>query len=223
MKRLLLSTAALALLSTAAIAADLPVYEPAPVVAPVPDMVDWSGFYIGLHGGYGWSDLDGDDDDFDFDDADLQGPVFGGQVGINWQYNWVVFGVEADGSWSGINDEEDFDLDDDEEEFGYEWLASFRGRLGVGLDRILLYGTGGVGFGSFEDGDIADDDDEVDFGWVAGGGAEFLVTDNVSIGAEYLHYEFEDTIDDGIDGGLDTDVDVIRGRVNVKFNSLFGG
>jgi len=231
MSRLVLLTAsALALLTTAAQAADLSVLEPAPIVAPLPAS-DWSGFYLGLHGGYGWADLNDDDDEgIDIgDDADLSGPVFGGQVGVNWQYNWAVFGIEADGTWSGINDEEDFDVDtdDDEEEFGYGWLASLRGRLGVGFDRILLYGTGGLGFGEFEDGDItSDDEDDVDFGWVAGGGAEFLLTQNVSVGAEYLHYEFEDTIDDDLAGNIDTSVDVVRGRVNVKFNGfsgLFGG
>ena len=51
-----------------------------------------------------------------------------------------------------------------------------------------------------------------DVGWVAGGGGEYALTDNVSVGVEYLHYDF----------GSD-DSDVVRGRVNVKFNSLFGG
>jgi outer membrane immunogenic protein len=198
---------------------------------------NWSGFYVGLHGGYGWADLDDNDDNDDvFDDADLEGAVIGGQLGMNFQYNMFVFGIEGDASWSGIDLDDDFDFDDGDEfdedfELGYDWLASVRGRLGLGFDRFLVYGTGGVGFADFDDGgfddDILDDDDDddnddVQVGWVAGGGAEFLLTDNVSLGAEYLHYEFDDTFDDE-DLEIDSSVDVIRGRVNVKFGSLFGG
>lgn len=235
MKRLLLSAAIIALSAPAAFAADLPVYEPAPMVAPNPVSFDWSGVYIGAHGGYGWADLDTNDDsdDFNFDDADLEGFVVGGQLGYNWQVNQFVFGVEVDGSFSdiGIDDGDFFDEDDDDDddEIGYDWLASARGRLGFGFDRFLVYGTGGVGFGGFNS-DIAfaddddDDDDEAQIGWVAGGGVEFMITQNVSIGAEYLHYDFSDVLDnDNFDGDLDSTVDVARGRVNIKFNSLFGG
>jgi opacity protein-like surface antigen len=59
MKKLLLSTAAVALMSTAAVAADLPIYEAAPMVAPVPQASDWTGAYIGVHGGYGFGNVDG--------------------------------------------------------------------------------------------------------------------------------------------------------------------
>jgi opacity protein-like surface antigen len=73
-----------------------------------------------------------------------------------------------------------------------------------------------------DDGIFDDDDDQRDRGgYVYGGGAEVLLTNNVTAGVEYLHYEFEEIGDD--DSEIDGDVDVIRGRVNVKFNSLFGG
>lgn len=257
MKRLLLSTVAIALISGTAYAADLPAFEaPAPVevVAPTP-VATWSGVYLGIHGGYGWGAVDrdgGDDDDdidFDFDDnADVEGGIIGGQVGINWQFDSFVLGAEADAS-AFFTEDDDADFDDDggngnrNNDWGAEayWLASARLRAGIGFDRVLLYGTGGVGFAEFETereggggggGSNDDDDGEVEIGWVAGGGAEFLLTDNVTIGAEYLHYEFGDIGDGGGNnrddddfdfGDINADVDVIRGRVNVKFGSLFGG
>jgi opacity protein-like surface antigen len=70
-------------------------------------------------------------------------------------------------------------------------------RAGLGWDRVLLYGTGGV----------ASDFDGL--GWVAGAGAEFLLTQNVTLGAEYLHYDVGDD-----------DADVIRARLNVAFSGL---
>ena len=51
-----------------------------------------------------------------------------------------------------------------------------------------------------------------------------MLTQNVSFGAEFLHYDFSDVIDDDdVDGDVDSSVNVARGRINVKFNSLFGG
>lgn len=285
MKRILLSTAAVALISGASYAADLPIMEaPAAIIAPTPVAANWTGFYLGIHGGYGWANAnggcrefddgngtkrdrscnnDGDfEDDFNFEDSDFEGAVIGGQVGVNWQWDWFVLGAEGDASWSGIDLDDEFDDndnnnndddDDDDNDAGVDWLASARLRAGVGLDRVLIYGTGGVGFAGFEEGDRFgngngngnnnnnnnndddDDDDDTEIGWVAGGGAEFLVTDNVSIGAEYLHYGFDDDDDDDDDNGRNNsrggrndnmgldDIDVVRGRVNVKFGSLFGG
>jgi len=79
--------------------------------------------------------------------------------------------------------------------------AVFPLRGGFAFGRFLVYGTGGAAFQDFND-----------VGWVAGGGGEYALTDNVSVGVEYLHYDF---------GGDESDV--VRGRVNVKFNSMFGG
>ena len=44
-----------------------------------------------------------------FSNADVEGAVIGGQVGVNWQWNYVVVGAEGDASWSGIDDEDLFE------------------------------------------------------------------------------------------------------------------
>jgi len=96
-----------------------------------------------------------------------------------------------------------------------DWTASVRGRVGWAMDRVLLYGTGGLGladarqsafyaytptvtsavttanpgvtFGPYGDGS---GEHRVMVGWTAGGGAEFALNRAVSIGAEYRHSDY---------------------------------
>jgi len=54
MKKLAIAIAAIALIGTPAFAADMAVKAPPPVPAPPPNF-NWTGFYIGGVGTYGWS------------------------------------------------------------------------------------------------------------------------------------------------------------------------
>ncbi len=110
MKRGLLAGAALAALTSAALAADLrmPAKAPSAIAAPVPAAYDWSGFYLGLNYGTAiaqsrvhtsaMNDLFGD---VEVNDAGL---TAGAQAGYNWQFdpNWLV-GVEGDIGYLGTN------------------------------------------------------------------------------------------------------------------------
>jgi opacity protein-like surface antigen len=99
-KRLLLSTASVAILAATSLqvsAADLPTKAPvAPVVATL-----WTGWYVGGHAGYGWGR-------FDFSSfPTLQqhkgnGPVSGLQLGYNWRSGNIVWGLEGDVSATNL-------------------------------------------------------------------------------------------------------------------------
>jgi outer membrane immunogenic protein len=71
--------------SQAASAADLP--RKAPVYAPPPPPFSWTGFYIGIHAGYGWSNSTATVvDNFEFFDhvsldQNGNGIIGGGQIG----------------------------------------------------------------------------------------------------------------------------------------------
>jgi outer membrane immunogenic protein len=166
--------AALAGFTSGAMAADLPAYKARPMAAPAPS---WTGFYIGGHGGWGWSDTNATASSapltgifaapFVFAplgtyDVGSDGAVFGGQLGYNWQAgNWVV-GVEGDFSGAGINGFQSQMLQPTPAGFGagtggtsfmrqeINWLASARARLGYTWGPSLLYVTGGAAWANVD-------------------------------------------------------------------------
>ena len=98
MKKLLLTAATLVALTAAGSAGAADLAVKAPPLAPV---YDWTGFYIGVNGGYSWGNSStvyaGPGFTPFSTSQSLDGGVFGGQIGYNWQFNHVgIFGVEAD-------------------------------------------------------------------------------------------------------------------------------
>ena len=99
------------LLSTGAFAADLAPrpYTKAPVM--VDPGYNWTGFYVGLNGGYSWGSANTSIAPFagifpvtafaPFRQK-VDGGLAGGQIGYNWQVDrtWVL-GLEADMQWTG--------------------------------------------------------------------------------------------------------------------------
>ena len=247
MKKFLLTSAAFIALGATSYAADLPApmapVEPMPVVAAY----SWTGFYLGVHAGYGWGERDFDlddnpgfNDDFPFE-YDLDGFVGGAQIGANYQWNWLVVGIEGDVSWAPMDEEISYDLgfgglnEDISAEAELNWIASVRARAGLALDRFMIYGTGGWAFADVDvDVDMRDscgfcnDDDgnESYNGWVLGAGIEAMVTQHITARIEYLHYDFgsEDVEYDLFGppadetfGEADLNLNVVRAGVNWKF------
>jgi outer membrane immunogenic protein len=186
---------------------------------------DWSGFYVGIHGGvgqYSYTATDAGGFNLDVQDGeadtsrfyDMNGLV-GGQVGFNWQKGAAVFGLEADGAWANFNVHNtnnasaigDFLQHDGEINF----LGTVRGRLGLAYENVLVYVTGGVAFAegqrhvrynedeenvsTSEFADWKADDWRV--GLVGGVGVEYMMTCNWTIRAETLFTTFqEETVQD---------------------------
>ncbi len=95
----------------AAFAADLPSTKGEPVYAPPPPPVfSWTGFYIGVNGGYGGNNINYHDyDPYDegysgYEKITSSGFVAGGTVGFNYQFptSNFVLGFEGDFDWSNI-------------------------------------------------------------------------------------------------------------------------
>lgn len=101
--RLLLAGVLLACFGAqSAIAADYPQapQQQQPVVVPP---YTWTGAYIGINGGYGNAAF-GDVTATTIGTVSrgsAKGGIVGGQIGANYQVGAGVFGIEADGQWSG--------------------------------------------------------------------------------------------------------------------------
>jgi outer membrane immunogenic protein len=175
MKTLILASTAM-ILAAPAFAADLAprAVEPAAPAYIAPAAFSWTGFYVGANAGYGFSGK------FEGTPADGgDGFTVGGQAGYNYQFNPIVVGIEGEIDYADIKDRFDGFKGD------LNWRGSVTPRLGFAIDRFMPYIKGGFAFGDVEFSDPAGNDDQVLTGWTVGGGAEYAVTDNVTVRAEY--------------------------------------
>lgn len=131
--------------------------------APNTASYDWSGFYIGAHAGIAGNDTaftDRNDDWFGSTfHVGSDGGTFGVQGGYNWQYGAAVLGIEGDFSAFTNRRKTIYDYDNTIEN-KLNWMATLRGRAGIGLDRTLVYFTGGLAVADFRRSWIETDDPE---------------------------------------------------------------
>jgi outer membrane immunogenic protein len=221
MRRVLFSTISLlALTATTALAADIPrAAPPAKAPAYLPPAFSWTGFYLGINGGYGWGDSKWDGF---LSSTDVSGGLVGGTLGYNWQTGPLVFGAEGDIAWSNIHDSFTNATCPLGCETQNNWLGTARARLGYAAGRVMPYATGGAAFGEIQanpTGFAGVSDTNV--GWTAGGGIEGAFADRWSAKVEYLYVDLG-SVGCGTTGcGLPTDVDfrtnLLRGGVNFRF------
>lgn len=194
MKHILLATAALVAMTCVSRAADY----------TAPPGYDWSGFYIGLNAGYAWTDTSGTDldgwtvIDGETIQADGDGFTGGAQAGYNMQFDNIVAGLEADINYlgtDGVGTTVSAPFDNHVESDG-GWLGTARLRAGFAMDRVFIYGTGGLAFGDigshwYDDGGTfgLDTGSSTRVGWAAGGGIEYAMTETTTVKLEYLHFD----------------------------------
>jgi outer membrane immunogenic protein len=189
------------------------------------------------------------------------GVIGGGQIGYNWQVQQFVLGVEADAEGTGLHGlgasatrtfagglvlgpplTQTVTVNSG----NIDWMASFRGRVGVAADRALFYLTGGAAVagiggstttvnngpgiaipaGSFS---ATNAGTTTRWGATVGGGVEWAFANNWSVAGEYRHSDFGNrgtafTIPDGFGGVLTTGtlnarltVDQATARLNYRF------
>jgi outer membrane immunogenic protein len=148
-------------------AADLSPAAPAYKALPVAPY-DWTGFYLGAHGG--WGRLDSADGIVAADAPSAailaslgvpsslplgtSGAVAGGQIGYNRQFgrSWLA-GIETDLSWTDLAGTATAASPVQPNRIytanaKLDWFGTLRGRIGMlPAERLLLYATGGLAYG----------------------------------------------------------------------------
>ena len=228
--RIFLAIAGLLAATNSALAADLPV-APAPFAPPAhvpgsPPAYNWSGFYLGLNGGYGFAaaSITGTFGGASASASEnLSGLVGGGQVGFNYQVGMGVFGMEADLDGSSQSETTSVGIVSATDKITY--IGTVRGRIGAAFDRVLLYATGGGGYGEF-----ASSVTVAGFGtfsgskshavWTVGAGFEVGITNNISARLEYL-YADTGNLSFGTVGGVTVtgraQDNLVRAGINFRF------
>ena len=218
MKKFLLGSVALAaMVAGPAMAADMPLKAPPPVV-----YYNWSGCYVGGHVGgkvgraevsYGavspliaaivapglaatgpiW----------------LSGALGGAQVGCQYEFagGWLI-GVEGDGSWTQADGQgvetafPNFRIKTTE-----HWMATARARLGYAWDKWMFFVTGGGAWAELQTsnwntafvvagngaGFPAAIQNNTVSGWTVGFGAEYALGYGWSVKGEYLYMDFSNS------------------------------
>lgn len=232
-------------------AADMPTKPPVyPSAAPA--VADWSGFYAGVNFGYSVSANDStatvfvnpaigldNNESYKISPAGVLGGV---QVGYNWQAGSLLLGAEGDLQATAQKDsvcvvectnDGSVRLTVDQR---LPWLATIRGRVGLVVDRSLLYFTGGAAFGEVKT-TVTEvngpafvttvSERKTKSGLTVGGGIESALVGNWTAKIEYLYvdlgsqtFAFVDAA--GPPGFVTVTADmkdhVIRGSLNYRFN-----
>ena len=191
------------LMATTASAADL-----GPETGPI---TSWTGFYAGLQLGGGFGDTGtfalspftaglqnafapGFDGDFD------NGVVGGAHIGYDQQFDRVVLGGILDLTFTDLGDKQEgrsitpatYTIGRD-----LDYFATLRARLGyLVTDDVLLYATGGLAYGDVDFSysqpgsgarTTTSGGQDSDFGYTVGAGFETKLTQQISLGVEYLY------------------------------------
>jgi opacity protein-like surface antigen len=156
---------------------------------PFGGTVDWTGFYGGLQAGIGITDTNRSGSDED---------VIGGfTLGYDHEFGQWVLGGGLDYDFADIDAGPNNSLEE---------IFRVKARGGYKIGRGLLYGTGGYAVANTE---TAGTDD----GWFIGGGYEYMVSDQFSVGTEALYHEF----DSFNNSGTDIDTTTIQVRAIYRF------
>ena len=218
---------------------------------------NWSGLYLGATAGYSNGFHSSDDLAGAFlgypglGNDQSQGFAGGGTLGVNWQEGSLVYGLETDIDWlsnkstyvdpnGGINPYFPSETN------RLNYLGTVRGRLGLAVDRTLLYVTAGLAYGgvtntlqynsvglpTFNTPHFSVDSTRL--GWVVGAGLERAFAPNWTFKGEALFAELDNTNGSwvspppGVPGffpanavyneRFNTSAAIIRAGLNYKFN-----
>jgi len=213
-KRLLAAAVATAFTGASAIAADMDLLYKAPPPEPV---FTWSSFFIGGHFGKAWGSTSWYENESSSATGGIAAPGFtdasfsesnwlgGGQIGFDYQTGWIVWGAWADASGGNISGSSGCFSEvvgtAQTCKTSISALGTATARLGIALDRALLYGLVGWAWANERHENACNTcgaggvatlaiSPEVMNGWTVGVGGEYALTRNWSAFAQYNYIDF---------------------------------
>ncbi len=171
-----------------------------PNYVETPRLTSWEGFYWKPSLGYNSMSFSGSP----LKDAD--GISLGASGGYDFRYNNFIFGPTADLSYDFLyGDKSRIDGVS-----GYKAHTDFDGSVGARAgyllwDRTLIYATGGYAFANLnvKNSALHTSDSNMLSGWTAGGGVEYLWSNDNSLRFEYRRVDFSDESFDSLPSGHD--------------------
>lgn len=178
----------------------------------------WTGFYLGGTLGYSWGEgrTGGDIGHYAFDQDGMIGTI---HAGYNWQLGRAVIGLETDVGTGGLGSSTSTPFGTLQTELNA--MGSFRARVGLLVTpALLLYATGGLAWANMEFGyaGLTKVNDTL-WGTQFGGGAEYMVSRNVTLRMEYLYtdLERERILHSGQANFYNPDFHQVRAGISFKF------
>jgi outer membrane immunogenic protein len=192
-----------------------------------PSVSPWEGFYLGVHGGYGWGDIDVVEDPANAPPYvgagnawgfDADGAIGGAHLGLNWESYGLVMGIEAEFGYMAIEGDAP-----DPASLGLDTIAAqgdgYYGdatiRIAFAPGNMLYHMEGGVAFADL--GWSVEDDcstappcssttvsavsDGTETGWTAGVGIAYAFWQHASLRLDYGYYDFGTIAMTGTDAG----------------------
>lgn len=185
---------------------------------------DWSGAYVGASLGRSVASVDDNYDSEHVFSFDADGTLWGLALGYNLQSGNMVYGVDASLSFgdlagSGVCDPSSCLGSGTTPTATIDQMALLRARLGFADANRLYYATLGFARANAEVDDPTQGgiDAHQHSGWTAGLGMDWALSEQMTVGAEYVYARFED-----IEYALVSTPDVIgfqtqELRLNLKF------
>ncbi|MES0015679.1 outer membrane protein [Mesorhizobium sp. M0036] len=203
-----------------------PAFAADPMAVPMTQPgFDWTGYYAGLQAGYGWgqSDISVTEGAPFSISPDIHGGFVGGHVAGLWQFDQAVLGAEAELNYSAVDGTavsglgSTFRTD-------IKWFGSVNAKAGFAMDRVLVYGVGGVAFAGIETSQVAGASfagTRTNVGWTLGAGVDYALTDKFIVGAQYRYYDFGSEHYDVAEPFNDRDQDVKLNAVSINLSYKF--
>ncbi len=153
-----------------------------------PDVIDWSGDYVGVLGGGAWQSIrtSGMGAATRFP---ASGPIGGVYTGHNWMFGQTVLGIEGATMLGDVTGHgaQPGALSTHYREYTE---SDVRGRVGYAFGRLLPFFAAGVGFGQSQQLDLINNNNQglvSSLTWNVGVGADYMLTERLALRAEYLY------------------------------------